>query len=266
MSKKFAIITGATSGLGKEFAINFAKQGYNLFITGRREEILKSFAAEIEKLYNIKVIVSIGDLSDKNYLNYLCGSIKKLETVDYLVNNAGYGNRDSFFKDDFEIQEKMLSVHIYAFTKIVHVVGNMMKNQKFGNIINVSSLASFFPIPSGEFYCSTKAFINSFSESIYIDLREYNIKVQSLCPGFIFTDFHRKLNISDDKRKNKFLIRWMTPQNVVKISLKKIKLKDKVIVIPGFLNYFLYLISKLIPKFIYYKKANGSVKIPGQKK
>jgi len=262
MQNKYAIVTGATSGIGKEFALAFAKKRLNLLITGRREDLLQRFALNLTKKYGVKVIVSIGDLSEKEYLDNLCEKIKELEDIEYLVNNAGYGNRDSFFEDNFETQEKMLNVHIYALTKIVHTVGKIYKKQNYGNIINVSSLASFFPIPTGEFYASTKMFINSFSESIYIDLRDNNIKVQSLCPGFTYTDFHRKLNIEDNKRKDKFLIRWMTTKEVVEISLKKLKNKDKVIVVPGKTNYILYLISKILPKWLYYKKAKGRVKIP----
>ncbi len=265
MEKKYAVITGATSGIGKSFAQQLAKKGFNLLITGRRSELLIETSKKIKKKYNVDVQVSVGDLSDKSYVIDLCEDIADLGKIEYLINNAGYGNRDSFFEGIFEEQQLMLDVHIYALTKLVHVVGNIMKNQRFGNIINVSSLASFFPIPKGEFYCSTKSFINSFSESIFVDLRDYNINVQSLCPGFTYTDFHRKLSIADESRKNNFLIRWMKADDVVNISLKMIMKKDVVIVVPGLFNKMLYLFSRIVPKQLYYKKANGGVKIPGKK-
>ena len=263
--KKYAIVTGATSGIGKSFATSFAKMGLNLVITGRREELLQSIATDLSSKYGVTVDVEVGDLADRDYVTALCEKMKSVGAIEYLVNNAGYGNRDSFFNGVFKEQEKMLEVHIYALTQLVHVAGNIMKEQKFGNIINTSSLASFFPIPTGEFYCSTKAFINIFTESVFIGLRKYNIRVQCLCPGFTYTDFHRKLNIDDSKRVDRLLIKWMSADEVVRISLKNLQKKDKVIVVPGFFNQILYLSSYIIPKRLYYKFATSSVKIPGKK-
>ena len=265
MKNRYAIVTGATSGIGKSFATSFAKMGLNVLITGRREPILQTIAEELSQKYNVKVDIAVGDLADKAYVDSLATKIKSIGEIEYLVNNDGYGNRDSFFNGVFNEQEKMLDVHIYALTQLVHITGNIMKEQKFGNIINTSSLASFFPIPTGEFYCSTKAFINIFTESVFIGLRKHNIKVQCLCPGFTYTDFHRKLNIEDSKRVNRFLIRWMSADEVVRISLKNLKKKDKVIVVPGFTNKLLYFASYLIPRKLYYKFATSSVKIPGKK-
>ena len=265
MKNRYAIVTGATSGIGKSFAEKLASRGVNLVITGRREAILNDVAANITTKYSVDVEVIVGDLSQRDHVEELCTKIKSLENIEYLINNAGYGNRDSFFEGEFDEQQKMLEVHIFALTKLVHTVGNIMKVQKFGNIVNTSSLASFFPIPTGEFYCSTKAFINSFTESTFIALRKYNISVQALCPGFTYTDFHRKLNIDDEKRTNRFLIRWMSSDAVVDISLKRLKERDRVIVVPGCSNYILYLFSKIIPKKLYYRKATSSVKIPGKK-
>ncbi len=265
MKRNIAIITGATSGIGKSFAEQLAAKNIDLYILGRREQLLHSLAEDLKKRYAINVTVIIGDLSQRSFVDELCEKFDTLSNIEYLINNAGYGNRDSFFNEAYESQEKMLEVHIYALTKLVHVVGNKMREQLFGNIINTSSLASFFPIPTGEFYSSTKAFINIFSESTHIDLRNYNIHVQALCPGFTYTDFHRKLEIDDEKRKNRFLIRWMSADRVAEISLNSLKKKDKVIVIPGFTNKLLYLISKFIPKKLYYRNAGTSVKLPGKK-
>ncbi len=266
MKRNIAIITGATSGLGKCFAQKLASKGLNLIITGRREALLNELASKIKSDFGVEVEVVIGDFADKNHIDNLCKKLENIENIEYLVNNAGYGNRDAFFEGDFDEQQKMITVHIYAVSKLTHTVGNKMKNQKFGNIINTSSLASFYPIPAGEFYVSSKSFINSFTESVFITLRNYNIKVQALCPGFIYTDFHRKLNIADTERKNiAFIIRWMTPEKVVEISLKNLRKKDKVIVTPGICNTILYHFSKIIPKSLYYKNANSTVKIPGKK-
>ena len=171
------------------------------------------------------------------------------------MNNAGYGADDSFTRDEYSKQYDMAKVHMLVTMKLCHSLSKKMKENNKGYIINVSSMAGFNVFPSSAMYCSTKAFLISFTQCLAMELLENNIKVQCLCPGFTRTDFHSKLNMEESKLQNKGFVRWMSTREVVEISLKNINKKLKVIVIPGFCNKFLYFVSKFTPRCLYYKVA-----------
>lgn len=253
--KKTAIITGATSGIGKEFSLRLGEKGYNLILIGRREKLLKEVANNIEQNFKVKVEINILDISNEQELEGFINKISSYNNIEFLINNAGHGAEDSFTKDSIENQIEMINVHIMASVKLAYVVANKMKKNKKGYIINLSSLASFNAFPTSGMYCGTKSFLTRFSESLALELLNYNIKVQALCPGFTKTDFHSKLKMDENKLQNKGLVKWMIPKEVVDISLKNIDKKLKVIVIPGFYNKIMYIVSKMTPKFIYYKVA-----------
>jgi short-subunit dehydrogenase len=248
---RIAIITGATSGIGASFASYFARQGYALIITGRRTAQLKNVANELKDKYGAKIEVIIADFGIEMELNILMQRIDRLEKIEVLVNNAGFGSVTNFVTDTYQNQEKMVWVHIHAMLQLTHrVIPGMIKNGK-GFIINVSSLAAFLASPQHEMYCSTKAFINVFSESLAMSLKDQHIKVQSLCPGFTRTDFHQKLNWNPENLKSRGLVKWMTPDFVVQKSIAALK-KNKVIVVPGIIYKLVYLSIKILPRSLYY--------------
>lgn len=253
--KKTAVITGATSGIGKEFAFRLASKGYNLIIVGRREDKLKEVAREIEENLKVNVAVNILDLTNDIEFNKFVSELELREDIEFLVNNAGYGADDAFTRDQYSKQLDMAKVHMLVTMRLCHSLSKQMKRNKKGYIINVSSMAGFNVFPSSAMYCSTKAFLISFSQCLAMELIGYNIKVQCLCPGFTRTDFHSKLEMEEGKLQNKGLIRWMSTSEVVNISSKNIDKRLKVIVIPGFCNKILYFVSKLTPKWLYYKVA-----------
>lgn len=252
---KTALITGATSGIGKEFSIRLGEIGYNLILVGRREKLLRNTADYIEKSFKVETKVCILDISSKEELENFLKEVDKYKNIEFLVNNAGHGANDSFVKDDIENQINMINVHIMASVRLCHLVANKMKENRKGYIINLSSLASFNTFPSSAMYCATKGFLTSFSQSLALELLDYNIRVQALCPGFVRTDFHSKLKMDESKLKNKGFVKWMVPKEVVRISLNNINKRLKVLVVPVFFNKILFAVSKFTPKFIYYKVA-----------
>lgn len=255
MERKVAIVTGATSGIGKEFAFKLAEKGYDLIVVGRREELLNDVADKLRKSYGITVDVNILDLSDTNQLDIFYDKVKEIENVEFLVNNAGLGIEGIFSNDEYKNQEKLLKVHVDASTKITHGVISNMKKNKSGYIVNVASLAGFNAFPDSLMYCSTKSYLITMSQCLAMELIAYNIKVQALCPGFTITDFHKKLDMDVNEIKKKGIMKWGTTKDVVDYSLKLLEKKMKVIAIPGLLNRILYWIVKIVPKIIYYKIA-----------
>ncbi len=252
MKRKFAIVTGGTSGLGKAYAQYLAKNGWNLLITGRREMILLDIKKELEQKYNIDVQVSIADFNNEVQFGELLFRINSYQHIDLLINNAGFGSRDGFFDEDYQNQSKMLNVLVSAATRIVHEVVPKMLRDNSGAIINVASLSAFIPTPLNYFYCSSKAFIVSFTECLNVDLLHSNIEVQALCPGFIHTEFHSKMGVKNEQNSLREKLLWMTPESVVRSSFKSLS-KNSVICIPGVVNRIVYKLMKFIPRSLSYK-------------
>lgn len=250
--RKIALITGATSGIGAEFAIEYAKKGYDLIITGRRKEKINAFAKKLIETYKISIEVLIIELSDNGQLDNFIEKIKQRNDIEVLVNNAGFGYYQLLSDGDLAVFEKMIKVHNTVPVALTHsVLPNMLKNNK-GTIINVSSDGAFLLVPKNGIYSSTKAFLKIFTESLYLELIETNIKVQALCPSLTRTDFHEKMGMSKNKQKNSKSIKWMTPEEVVKCSLIALD-KNEIVCIPGKKTKLLIKMTNLLPRKQYYR-------------
>lgn len=262
---KIALITGATSGIGKEFAYSFARLGYDLIITGRRKDEISSVASYLRNKYHITVDVIMADLSVRNDLNRLLKFIDNKKRIEMLVNNAGYGLSEKFAEDHINHQLKMLKVHVTAPLLLIHKVLPQMIRQGKGSIINVTSLAAFTPNSDNAMYTSTKSFLTNFTESLFMDLNRYGIRIQCLCPGFARTDFHNKLNSKKELVNSRF-INWMNPSDVVACSLHCLE-TGKIICIPGVANRIIAGLISLLPRrFYYYLTGVFSSKITHQDK
>lgn len=250
---KLAIVTGATSGIGEAYARLLGGYGWNLIITGRREEKINKVAATIRKESGVDVRVIICDFNKPESFREFIVAISSLK-VGFLVNSVGFSNHNNFFKSNFKENHKLIEAHISALTETIHSVVPGMKLIGEGWIINVSSLAGFLPSLSDPFYSGTKAFINTYSESISMILKGDSIRVQSLCPGYTYTDFHKDMNLPESAFKNRGLKVWMKPESVAEYSYGKRNSK-KVIVIPGISNKIVYSVVKWLPKRLYYRLA-----------
>lgn len=257
IQRKTACITGATSGIGAAFAKRFAVQGYDLIITGRRKEKIESLSNTLSKEYKIDVEVIIAELSNEKEIDLLAKKIKKTQSLEILVNNAGFAKENFFHKEDFSTSEVMLKVHNLAAIKLCHaVLSNMVSNKK-GIIINVASLGAFFPLPINAVYAASKSFMKIFTESIHLELQGTGVKVQALCPGMTRTDFHEKMGFKKNTYyKDKGLLKAMTPEEVVAISLQYLK-KDKVLCIPGRYRQLLSFLLRFLPSKVIYKMVSS---------
>ncbi|MBA4385181.1 MAG: NAD(P)-dependent oxidoreductase [Anaerolinea sp.] len=247
---KTALITGATSGIGAAFAKRLAHDGYNLIVTGRRKDKITALANELSEAYHVNVEVIIVELSDIVELEALVERIMN-QHIDILINNAGFGINRYFCEEDPGIQEKMVHVHIICPMRLIHAVLPNMISKGNGAIINVSSIGAFLSIPKNTIYLGTKAFLRAFTESLHIELMGTGVKVQVLCPGLVRTDFHEKLGISKAEQKNKGLVRWRSPEEIVDISIKGLK-KNEVVCIPGWSTRIRTFLLSILPGRIYY--------------
>jgi len=256
MEKKVAFISGATSGIGAAFARHFAQQGYDLILTGHPDDKISLDVAELKIKNNVNVEMILADFSNENDVARIEEIIKMNQDIDVLINNAGFFFGKAFWKNDIPSLESMVKVHICTPVRLIlAALPNMTSNNK-GTIITLSSLVSFMPVPQDAMYSATKLFSNSFMESLHISFKDKGIKVQVLCPGFVRnTNFHERAGFKMSGLKSWEILPWMEPENVVKISVRNLRKKNKVVVIPGIRNRAIKFIISILPRPLYYKFA-----------
>jgi len=246
--KSYAVITGATSGIGKTFAERLAEKGYNLIISGRREEKLKETANRLVNRYGVEVKIILGDLSDAGFRVVFAEMLRKNQDIEVLVNNAGFGIDKPFYKISIDEVHAMINTHVQSTVDFTHAVLPGMIGKRSGVIINVSSLGAFIPGLTRTLYLSTKSFIHSFSVALSMEMAPYGIKIQSLCPGMTKTDFHRA-GIEGQLEKKLKGIHFMKPETVVNTSLRMLE-KDRSFCIPGLTNHLFYMLAMILPKSV----------------
>ncbi|WP_341530555.1 SDR family oxidoreductase [Nostoc sp. UHCC 0302] len=190
-----ALITGASSGIGKAFADELAARQTNLVLLARSEEKLNQLAKQLQDQYKIKVDVIVKDLTEANAAAAVFDVIKtKGLTIDLLINNAGFGEYGDFAEGDGEKQVKIVQLNILALVDLTHKFLPLMRQRGAGGIINVSSITGFQPIPYLSVYAASKAFILSFSEALWAENFPYGVRVLVTCPGPIETNFFAEAN------------------------------------------------------------------------
>lgn len=183
-----ALITGASSGIGREFARQLAARGDDLVVVARRETELQQLKDELEQAHGVAVEVLVADLDDRSQLRAVADRLSDAQrAVDVLVNNAGFGLAKPFLDSPVEDEERMLSVLVHATMVLSHAAGTAMRARGAGRIINVSSVSGW--MASGT-YSAAKAWVTVFSESLAGQLAGSGVSVTAVCPGFVHTQFH----------------------------------------------------------------------------
>ena len=252
-----AVITGATSGIGAEFARQLSATHQALWLIGRREEKLKQLAAGLQKKHDVNPVVMIMDLSDPAVIDDLAAKIRNQPRLSFLVNNAGYAEDGVFHEMDWQKHDDIMQVHVQATLKLSYAALNVMAANGNGSIINVSSVASFIPTPGSPLYGPTKAFIRSLSETLAIRYEDSDIKIQALCPGYTITDFHERIGLDPDTfyRKSGFVRAW-TSEYVVRKSLNDLQ-RGKTVSVPGWNYKVMVMLLRRLPIAWLHKMAGG---------
>lgn len=230
-SYRTALITGASAGMGAEFARQLAAMGTNLILVARRLDRLTELARQIQAKHAVKVEVLQADLTTSEGVELVERRIVEDATFDLLVNNAGFGGgKGSFPELETADHLNMIKVHVTATVQLTRSVLPGMIARGRGAVINLASIAAFSPF-SGPIYSGTKAFLVMFSENLQREMKDKGISVQALCPGMTHTEFHEVADI-DKAIVPKSL--WMTAEEVVRISLRR--LGRGAVCIPGWKN------------------------------
>ena len=241
------MITGASSGIGAAFARQLAPQGFHLILVARRKERLAALAADLQGRYAISAEVLDAALSEPADIERVERRIAELESLDLLINNAGFGAPGSFAETDLATQLTMIDVHIVASVRLCRATLPGMITHRRGAIINVSSIAGLVPIPGSATYSSTKAYLNVFSEALQAELRGTGVKVQALCPGFTHTGFHDTPEHKGFHRSGIPEALWMSAEDVAAQSLNALG-RRQVVFVPGFKNRLLAVAARNAPR------------------
>ena len=235
------MVTGASSGIGAEFARRLARDGYALILVARRREQLEHLAGE---LGGAEILT--GDLTSDEDLARVEARIAASPDLDLLVNDAGFGTMGRFWEAPLEGQERMHRLHVMATMRLTRAALAVMVPRGGGGIINVSSVAGFGQSPGNISYCATKTWMNSFTEGLDLELRGARspVRVQALCPGFTITEFHEAMGAS---REGIPAWLWMRAADVVDASLRGLQ-QGRVFVVPGAIYKLVVFLEKLTPR------------------
>jgi short-subunit dehydrogenase len=248
-AKGVVFITGASSGIGAAFARELGRRGFDLILTGRRRAQLDALANALVGAHGIRVEVITAELADDAALEQLAERVRSEAQLEMLINNAGFGSGGApFHQQDYAVHQAMLKVHVQATVRLTYAALPTLLARRQGAIINVSSVAAFFPIPYQVMYSATKEFIRAFSEALAIELRGSGVRVQALCPGFTRTDFHARLGADPERvYRTSGPMKAMSAEEVVQASLRCLA-RDEVICIPGAHNRFASFLPCIVPR------------------
>ena len=245
-----ALITGASSGIGAEFARQLAAQKYNLVLVARSQKKLEELAAKLQQQYGITAEVIVQDLSLPHAGQMVFEAVKvKNIAIDLLVNNAGFGDYGEFSNSDLSRQLNMIQLNITVLTELTGLFLPGMKARKQGGIINLASIAAFQPLPYMSVYAATKAFVLNFSEALWAENKESGVKILGVCPGPTESDFFKVAGFPDSFAEKQDSTMSLTPADeVVRESLKALDKGQSTLVTGGVTNQIIANIPRFVPR------------------
>jgi len=237
-----ALITGATAGIGAQYARLLAKEGFDLILVARNKNRLASTARSLNKEFGVKVEVLPADLTKPVQLEKVRKRLSdSRKPIEVLINNAGFGINKSFLVSDLSDEQGLLDVLVTAPMRLTHAVLPIMKERNSGTIVNVSSVASWI---AGGSYSAAKSYLTVLTESLHTELRSTKVKISALCPGFTRTEFHERGRMKMNGLPN---FMWLSAEEVVSKSWRDVN-AGKVISIPGWQYLILSSISRFGPR------------------
>jgi short-subunit dehydrogenase len=240
---KTALITGASVGIGRDLAELFARDGHHLVLTARNESQLQELATKLRDQYQVNVEVIVQDLSASGASQLIFEQLQS-KTIDYLVNNAGFGTHGPFADAEIQSQLAMLQVNIIALTHLTSLFLPAMLARKTGRILNVASLAAFLPGPFMAVYYATKAYVLSFSEALSSEIAGTGVTVTALCPGPVRTEFQKRAGIDEVPRGKGNATSSM---EVAEIGYNAM-MSGRRVVVAGFINKLSAFAIRFIPR------------------
>jgi len=216
---KIALITGATSGIGKAASVTLAKEGFDLIITGRRVALLTELSKKLEKEYSVRVLPLSFDVRELSQVEHYLGNLPdNWKEIDLLINNAGLAvGLNPLNQGVIEDWERMVDTNIKGLLYVSRIVSNLMINRGGGQIINIGSIAGKAVYPNGNVYCATKHAVDALSRAMMMDLYMHNIRVSQISPGAVETEFSQ-VRFKGDNEKASNVYKGFTPLSAEDIA------------------------------------------------
>jgi uncharacterized protein len=258
---KWAIITGASSGIGRALALEFARGGFHVLLSGRNKESLAQLARDCASRFHVSTEVVPADLSLPESTQELLAAIAgKPGRYEVLVNNAGFGVHGDFSQTEIENEIALVNVQLGATLKLTKAVLPGMIARRSGRILNVGSVYCYAPVPLQSVYSACKAFLLSFSAAIRSELSATGVTVTVFCPGITQTEFRSRAGIAEKDSNS-----GMTAEAAARIAYRE-TMRGKAVVIPGLANRLFVCLAKLLPnssftgivRYINRKRGQGS--------
>lgn len=252
---KWALITGASSGLGKVFAEKLAAAGAKLVLVARSEEVLKDIASYLKHEHSTESIIIVKDLSKPNAAQEVFAEVKNAGvTIDVLINDAGFGAYGHFHAAEFNRNEQMLMLNIIALTELTQLFLPDMVAKKSGVVINISSLAAFVPIPNFAVYSASKAYVRLFTEILWHEYQNEGVRFLCVCPGSTDTNFFRNAKMKPSQPV------LASPDKVVDQALKALDKKKIFVVCGPFSNKLFAQLRRFVTRKFLAKIVNAKTK------
>lgn len=247
-SRPLAVVTGASAGIGAVYARRLAAQGFDLVLVARRRERLEDLAADLKSKHGVEVEPLPADLIRDDGLKAVEDRIARAENLEFMLNNAGFGTQGRFSDGPLENHDAMHRLHVMATMRLSHAALRKMKARGKGALVNVSSVAAFICRPGNTSYYATKAWMNCFTEGLYLELKAARspVRAQALCPGFTVTEFHDVMGFDRKLVPSSW---WMTAEDVVEASLRGLK-RNQLIVVPGWRYKLIVWLLRATPRFV----------------
>lgn len=261
-NRRLALITGASAGIGEQFARVLARRGFDLALVARRRDKLEALAVALREEHGCEVLVIAQDLSDKSAAQKVVQAVNDSErTVDVLVNNAGYGMLRGFSRTEWNDHESFFQVLVVGQIELMHLVLPGMRKRGYGRVINVASLAIYAPAQPGSLYAAVKQMLVAASRAIALEYHGTGVHITASCPGYTLTEFHDVLGnrLTMNKLPGVF---WQTAEAVAEESWRACE-RNKPLVITGRINRIMRLACAVIPNALlpaFYKSGRGKKK------
>ncbi len=252
-----ALVTGASSGIGAEIARQLAAQKHNLVLTARRRDRLEALAAELTSKHSIQATIIEADLNTTDGADQLIAELNsKNLPITHLINNAGFGYYGPFLNQTLADIDAMLEVDIRAVTILCQKLGQQMADRGGGKILNVASFAALAPIPRYAVYSGAKAYVIAFSQALRHELKNKNVSISVLCPGFTKTEFHE---VSRHRKSSLMRSTELSVEQVARAGLRGLA-RGQFLIIPGWWYKLSHLAATLLPRSLMSSLSAASVK------
>jgi short-subunit dehydrogenase len=243
-----ALITGASGGIGHDIARLFAADKHNVILVARSAEKLRTFADSLHKEYNIRTEILVPDLSNAKAAQSIYSEIQRMNlSVEFLINNAGFGDYGLFAQRDWDRMQQIITLNILSLTHLTRLFVEDMIERKSGRILNIASIAGFQPCPLTAVYGATKAYVISFTEALHVELLGTGVSATAFCPGPTRTGFQGRAEMNDVAL---FKAGSVMSSYEVAADAYRAMMRGKMTSIPGLKNRVLSFGSRLAPRFL----------------